>query len=184
MARVLIALLVSLVATGAWAGPTARTVAGVVEGVDRDGVSRFLSMPYAAPPTGERRWRAPAPAEPWTGVRPAVAFGPSCTQNISAKGWGPWTGEFSPQGAVSEDCLTLSVWTPALRPGQKAAVMVWLPGGGFTDGGEATAVRVPQSSGYGFRGHVPSVHVPGGATSSARRRRSTRPVPRRRGTGR
>lgn len=140
MARVLIVLLVSLFATGAWAGPKARTVAGVVEGVDRGGVSRFLSIPYAAPPTGERRWRAPAPVTPWAGVRQAVAFGPSCTQNISAKGWGPWTGEFSPQGAVSEDCLTLSVWTPALAPGQKAAVMLWLPGGGFTDGGEATAV--------------------------------------------
>jgi len=142
MRALLAALLLVLVAPSlALAGPTARVAEGVAEGVALPGgVAVFHSLPYAAPPTGPLRWRAPRPAPPWSGVRSAKAFGPSCTQNISAKGWGPWTGEFSPQGAVSEDCLTLTVWTPAHRPGERLPVMLWIPGGGLTDGGEAALV--------------------------------------------
>lgn len=113
---------------------------GIVRGAEANGVRRFLSLPYAAPPLGDLRWRAPQPLIAWTGERDATVFGPSCTQNISANGWGPWTGEFSPQGAVSEDCLTLSVWTPARGANERLPVMLWIHGGGFTDGGEATAV--------------------------------------------
>lgn len=135
-------LLLALVAPGlALAAPMARVAEGTTEGVALPGgVSVFYSLPYAAPPTGPLRWRAPRPAVPWTGVRSAKTFGPSCTQNISAKGWGPWTGEFSPQGAVSEDCLTLTIWTPPHKPGERLPVMLWIPGGGLTDGGEAAAV--------------------------------------------
>jgi para-nitrobenzyl esterase len=142
MRVLLAALLLALIAPGlALAGPRARVAEGTAEGVTLPGgVSVFYSLPYAAPPTGPLRWRGPRPALPWTGVRSAKAFGPSCTQNISAKGWGPWTGEFSPQGAVSEDCLTLTVWTPPHKAGERLPVMLWIPGGGLTDGGEAAAV--------------------------------------------
>lgn len=133
-------LLVLLAHAPAPAGPTVRVATGRAEGVALPGgVSVFYSLPYAAPPVGPLRFRAPRPAQPWKGVRAAKAFGPSCTQNISAKGWGPWTGEFSPQGAVSEDCLTLTVWVPPHRAGEQLPIMLWIPGGGLTDGGEAVA---------------------------------------------
>lgn len=134
-------LLALLLAACAPHDPTrVEIAAGVLRGAQTEGVVRFLSVPYAAAPTGALRWRVPQPAPAWGGERSAAAFGPSCMQNISASGWGPWTGEFSPQGAVSEDCLTLSVWTPAQRVNERLPVMVWIPGGGFTDGGEAVAV--------------------------------------------
>jgi para-nitrobenzyl esterase len=126
--------------SGAAAAPRMETAAGVVEGVAADGVFVFRSIPFAAAPIGNWRWRAPQPPPSWRGVRAARAFGPSCMQNISPSGWGPWTGEFSPQGAVSEDCLTLTVWRPAEAQGAALPIMLWIPGGGFTDGGEATAV--------------------------------------------
>lgn len=135
-----ILLLALLVPTPVLAGPVVRMASGRAEGVALgNGVEAFYSLPYAAPPVGPLRFRAPRPTRPWQGVRPAKVFGPSCTQNISAKGWGPWTAEFSPQGAVSEDCLTLTVWTPPRRPGERLPVMLWIPGGGLTDGGEAVA---------------------------------------------
>lgn len=135
-----ILLLVLLAPTPGLAGPTVRVASGRAEGVDLgNGVQVFHSLPYAAPPVGPLRFRAPRPVRPWRGVRPAKAFGPSCTQNISARGWGPWTAEFSPQGAVSEDCLTLTVWTPPHAAGARLPVMLWIPGGGLTDGGEAVA---------------------------------------------
>lgn len=135
-----ILLPVLLASAPALAGPVVGVASGRAEGVALgNGVEVFYSLPYAAPPVGPLRFRGPRPAPPWQGVRPAKAFGPSCTQNISAKGWGPWTGEFSPQGAVSEDCLTLTVWAPPHQAGKRMPVMLWIPGGGLTDGGEATA---------------------------------------------
>ncbi len=141
------ALLLALIAPAVAAAQPRTTVAqGIAEGVALpNGVSVYYSLPYAASPTGPLRWRAPRTAPAWRGVRSARAFGPSCTQNISSKGWGPWTSEFSPQGAVSENCLTLTVWTPAHRPGQRLPVMLWIPGGGLTDGGEAVAATNAQA---------------------------------------
>ena len=84
------------------------TQSGPVRGSGTD-VVVFKGIPYAAPPTGDRRWRAPAPPTPWTEVRDATRFGPQC----------PQPGNFAPRGlaltptASSEDCLTLNVWTPA-----------------------------------------------------------------------
>ncbi len=139
MIRAALSVALLLLAAPAVADPRIRVAGGLAEGVAlKNGVSVFYSLPYAAPPVGPLRWRGPRPAPPWPGVRSAKAFGPSCIQNISAKGWGPWTAEFSPQGAVSEDCLTLTVWIPAHRQGERLPVMLWIPGGGLTDGGEAT----------------------------------------------
>lgn len=102
---------------------------GRVRGERRDGVWRFLGVPYAASPAGSRRWRPPAPAEPWDGVRDATAPGPMAPQVPSAPG-------MSLPGdpvAQDEDCLHLSVWTPALDD-RRRPVMVWMHGGGFTGG--------------------------------------------------
>jgi len=117
-----------------------RVAEGEAQGVVRDGVRVFRSLPYAAAPVGALRWRAPQPASAWRGVRDATVAGPLCTQNTAGAEWGPWTGNFAPHGPVSEDCLTLSVWTPARSSAERLPVMVWIPGGGFTDGGEAMPV--------------------------------------------
>lgn len=85
----------------------------------------FLGIPFAAPPTGELRWRPPQPVAPWTGVRDALAFGPDVPQPADAH---------SRAGAQDEDCLYLNVWTPTLDAGARLPVLVWLFGGGFTSG--------------------------------------------------
>jgi para-nitrobenzyl esterase len=106
--------------------PVVRVEEGLIAGTQADGVTRFFGVPYAAPPTGEFRWRAPQPLQPWTGTREARAFSPVCRQTV------PWISE--PQ---SEDCLYLNVWAPARA--KKLPVMVWIHGGGFFGGSGSQA---------------------------------------------
>lgn len=96
-------------------------------------VDRFLGIPYAEPPTGVRRFRAPVPAHAWGGVRPALEFGPSSPQPTG----GPLSGVIPGMevGPTSEDCLTLNVWTPAGSSEPPLPVMFWLHGGAFSIGG-------------------------------------------------
>jgi para-nitrobenzyl esterase len=110
------------------------TSAGFVRGTtaSRPGVRAYLGIPYAAPPVGDLRWRAPAALTAWTNVRSADKFGPSCMQGPNTP-FGPWTTEFLLLGPVSEDCLYLNVWTAA-RVAERRPVLVYVYGGGFSSG--------------------------------------------------
>ncbi len=128
-----IAIAALLSATGtnmasAQQSPTITIDSGVVEGVRLEHVERFLGIPYAEPPVGELRWRAPRPARSWDGVRRASEFGDDCVQNR------PFWDRTQSQRPSSEDCLTLSVWRPADSVGGPLPVMVWIHGGGFVMG--------------------------------------------------
>ncbi len=110
----------------------AQTNLGTVQGSVADGVAAFRGIPYAAPPVGALRWRPPQPATPWQDTRNATAFGPSCMQTRVP---------FTPApGELSEDCLTLNVWTPAEHSGARLPVMVWIHGGGFFNGTSAAGL--------------------------------------------
>lgn len=119
----------------AWAATQeVKTDAGGVRGVLADGVVSFKGIPFAAPPVGDLRWRPPQPPKAWSGVREAAQYGADCMQK-------PFPGDAAPLGVTpAEDCLYLNVWAPADFAGKKLAVMVWIYGGGFVNGGSSPAV--------------------------------------------
>lgn len=96
---------------------------------DAQGILAFKGIPYAAPPVGDLRWRAPQPTLAWQGARDASQFGHRCLSAL--------TPDPEPGPPRSEDCLTLNVWTAALHAGEKRPVMVWIHGGGFQFGSSA-----------------------------------------------
>jgi para-nitrobenzyl esterase len=110
------------------AGPNA------VRGAEDGGERIFRGVPYALPPTGERRWKAPAPLPAWRGVRDATAFGPACMQIPYAPG-SLYTESYP---AMSEDCLTLNVWAP--KKAAKAPVFFWIHGGSFVRGSSRESI--------------------------------------------
>lgn len=114
--------------------PEATVAQGRVRGVAGEGVAAFQNLPYAAPPTGALRWRAPQPAAPWDGVRSADRPGAICVQPPS--NGDPGVGPLP----MSEDCLTLNVWRPTLDAAEPLPVMVWVHGGGFNNGSGTAAL--------------------------------------------
>ncbi|MBQ3913626.1 MAG: carboxylesterase family protein [Lachnospiraceae bacterium] len=96
-------------------------------------VTAFKGVPFAAPPVGRNRWRAPQPCENWEGVRTAFEFGPVSMQDQPGIGGGIYDLEWhvDPEIECSEDCLYLNVWTPAKRTDEKLPVLVWYYGGGY-----------------------------------------------------
>jgi para-nitrobenzyl esterase len=110
---------------------TVTTAQGKVEGkLVRNGTQKaFLGLPYAAPPVGDLRWRAPRTPLSWAGVRDATKFGARCEQ------WHIWDDYIFQDAGPSEDCLFLNIYAPAkAKPSAKLPVMVWIHGGGFIAG--------------------------------------------------
>ncbi|MFC0338394.1 para-nitrobenzyl esterase [Kushneria avicenniae] len=146
-------LTLGLLATPLWAGAQAAgsdessvtrvdIESGALRGSSAPGVTAFKGIPYAAPPTGDNRWRPPQPVPPWQGVREATAFGPDCMQQ-------PDPSDAAPLGVTpAEDCLYLNVWAPsnaipdpqADRAQTNHPVLVWIHGGGYVNGGTSAPV--------------------------------------------
>lgn len=109
------------------AGPVVRIGLGRLQGATLDGVERFLNIPYAAAPIGERRWRAPSAAPAWTGIRDAASMGPACPQPLR-----PAIVAGGVADRQSEDCLQLNIWRP--RGARELPVIVWIHGGAHVIG--------------------------------------------------
>lgn len=110
------------------AGVTIDAPAGVVAGAMDGDVRVFKGIPFAAPPIGAARWKAPAPLPRWDGTRDTSAFGPACVQPTSSA-VSVYTQDI---GATSENCLTLNIWSP--KNAENAPVFVWIHGGALVSG--------------------------------------------------
>lgn len=127
-------MLTALASLAAKRNPIVTVVQGKIEGRYWPGGrgAYFKGVPFAQPPIGELRWRAPEPPKPWTGIRQAATFAPACAQEHA----GAWNSIAAETG--SENCLYLNIWTPEWPPKRKYPVMVWIHGGG-NEGGWAGA---------------------------------------------
>ena len=96
-------------------------------------ITSFKGIPFAAPPVGENRWRAPQPCPDWEGVKDCFAFAPISMQDTPGVGTDVYCREWhvDPEIPISEDCLYLNVWTNAKSSDEKLPVLVWFFGGGF-----------------------------------------------------
>jgi para-nitrobenzyl esterase len=141
---VLPTVVIALAATAASASdlsPTVTIATGKLSGVHdaKTGLNEFKGIPYAAPPVGSLRWKAPQPAPAWTGVRQADRFGPRCMQRPI------YSDMVFRSNGMSEDCLYLNVWSPAHDANTKLPVLVYFYGGGFT-GGDGSEPRYDGAS--------------------------------------
>jgi para-nitrobenzyl esterase len=139
MKRTLLVAIYVILAAGfcvAQAPAPVKVEGGLVQGAVEDELTVYRGIPFAAPPVGDLRWRAPQPVAKWDGVKETVKFAPACIQGMMM---GP--GGSGP--APSEDCLYLNVWSPAKSPRDRVPVFVWIYGGGFAGG----ATSMPTFSG-------------------------------------
>lgn len=120
----------------ALAAPQITLSQGTLSGGDEDGVAVYKGIPFAAPPVGDLRWRAPQAAPHWSGVKRATQFGAICPQApVDTE-----NGEQRQGMPESEDCLTANVWSPDPNSKSKLPVMVWIYGGAFRVGSSAAAI--------------------------------------------
>lgn len=135
----------------------ALTEGGIVEGLPslNQSVSVFKGVPFAAPPVGELRWKAPQPVVPWDGVRTAYKFAPTAMQipTVSEGGGNQAQREFFViQHPMSEDCLYLNIWTPARTDSERLPVAVYFHGGGNFTG--YSYLQAYDGDGFAKRGIV------------------------------
>ena len=102
-------------------------------------ITAFKGIPFAAPPVGKNRWRAPQPCENWEGIRDASRFAPISVQDVPGLGDTIYNREWNvdPEIPMDEDCLYLNVWTGAKSADEKLPVLVWFYGGALQWGNPA-----------------------------------------------
>jgi para-nitrobenzyl esterase len=137
LALVAAAVVVSVSQTPAAVNDPVTTDAGKLSGVTlTSGVRAFKGIPFGAPPVGTLRWKEPQPVAKWEGVRKADQWGHACVQpNQTARNPNNVTVDLPDSPKMSEDCLYLNVWTSAPRANARQAVMVWIFGGAYAEGG-------------------------------------------------
>jgi para-nitrobenzyl esterase len=114
-------------------GATVQIKQGALTGIAGDSVDRFLGIPYALAPTGDRRWRPPASPQDWTGIRKADRYGPVCPQ-VPRESYPQWLKSHFAAVGMDEDCLTLNIWTPQERRKESLPVMFYIHGGNMKFG--------------------------------------------------
>ncbi|MEO8306626.1 MAG: carboxylesterase family protein [Pseudomonadota bacterium] len=129
-----VSLATGALAQGTESPPVAATRHGPVRGSQDSGIRVFKGIPYGAPTGGQNRFRAPQLPPSWTQPRDATHYRPRCPQLPDPPHVDADEHSQADVSPMSEDCLTLSVWTPGLRDGRKRPVMVWLHGGGYSVG--------------------------------------------------
>jgi para-nitrobenzyl esterase len=116
-----------------------KTTTGAISGIEKNNIQIFKGIPFAQPPVGDLRWKAPQPVKPWKDIKQCIAFGPSPMQ-FEPMPFMCWSEEYLiPKAPISEDCLYLNVWAPK-KSSTKKAVLVYIYGGGFMSGGAGCAI--------------------------------------------
>ena len=133
MKKLFLSLAFLLPMMGTMAQTQVKTAEGILEGKDLSGIKVFKGVPFAAPPVGNLRWKAPQPAKHWDDVREAKEYGPNPMQE-------PLFGDMNFGTKVnSEDCLYLNIWTPAKTMKEHLPVLIYFNGGGLMAGSGSEA---------------------------------------------